>query len=154
MLCTDPCAYHICICHRIHTYALLSRMHRPLTLTFKLLKSAICKVGRETRSNPSPSRRTKIGWRSPKHWQLLPLSGLRCCKHWKVKLCCGSESRRWSKYVKLDAFSFFSPPEPQDSSMLARSNLIDYSLVVGVLVYDLEPCDGPNEPAHLDRREG
>lgn len=34
-----------------------------------------------------------------------------------------------------------------DSSMLARSNLIDYSLIVGVLVYELEPCDGQNQPA-------
>lgn len=34
-----------------------------------------------------------------------------------------------------------------DSSMLARYNLIDYSLIVGVLVYDLEPCDGQGQPA-------
>eukprot|EP00438_Fugacium_kawagutii_P033955 Skav211161 [mRNA] locus=scaffold413:491559:492770:+ [translate_table: standard] len=32
-----------------------------------------------------------------------------------------------------------------DSSMLARSRLIDYSLIVGLLVYDLEACDGPNQ---------
>ena len=33
--------------------------------------------------------------------------------------------------------------------MLGRSNLIDYSLIVGVLVYELEPCDGQNQPAQL-----
>ena len=38
--------------------------------------------------------------------------------------------------------------------MLARSNLIDYSLIVGVLVYDLEPCDGQNQPAQLGKSTG
>jgi len=33
-----------------------------------------------------------------------------------------------------------------DSAMLARSNLIDYSLIVGLLVYELKPCDGPKQP--------
>lgn len=42
----------------------------------------------------------------------------------------------------------------KDSSMLARSNLIDYSLIVGVLVYELEPCDGQNQPAQLGKSTG
>lgn len=33
-----------------------------------------------------------------------------------------------------------------DSELLARSKLIDYSLIVGQLKYDLQACDGPNQP--------
>ena len=44
-----------------------------------------------------------------------------------------------------------APTVAKDSSMLARYNLIDYSLIVGVLVYDLEPCDGQGQPAQLGR---
>ena len=38
--------------------------------------------------------------------------------------------------------------------MLARANLIDYSLIVGLLVYELKPCDGPKQPKKLSSHWG
>ncbi|CAK9088541.1 unnamed protein product [Durusdinium trenchii] len=34
-----------------------------------------------------------------------------------------------------------------DSLLLSRANLIDYSLIVGLLVYQLDACNGPNQPS-------
>ena len=35
----------------------------------------------------------------------------------------------------------------EDSAMLGEANLIDYSLITGLLVYALAPCNGKGQPS-------
>ena len=84
------------------------------------------------------------------------LAALLRTEHWFTHLPHRKAVNFFAEHPPPDGpFPGFTPWwHSKDSSMLARSNLIDYSLIVGVLVYELEPCDGQNQPAQLGKSTG